>query len=79
MSISSKLFPLKKTIETTWKMHLNEDKFTSWNILRTYINYRRNILHDYTNSVILEDYCKIIEERLKSKHEMGYSKSIITK
>lgn len=72
---SSRLFPLKKTIERIWRTHLNREKFTSWNILRTYTYYRRNILHDYTNSVILEDYCKIVEERLKAKHEMSYSKN----
>jgi hypothetical protein len=73
--VSSRLFPLKKSIEQTWRRHLNREKFSSWNILRTYTYYRRNILHDYTNSVILEDYSKIIEQRLKAKHEMSYSTS----
>lgn len=48
-------------------------------MLRTYTYYRRNILHDYTNSVILEDYCKIVEQRLKAKHEMSYSTPLYMK
>lgn len=72
-AISSRLFPLKRAIETAWRRHLNREQFSSWNVLRSYTYFRRNILHDYTNSVILEDYCKIVEQRLKAKHEMSYS------
>ena len=68
MSISARLFPLKKEIESRWKKHINEMNFASWNVLRTYVLYRRMILNDNTNARILEDYCHVMEARLREKN-----------
>lgn len=75
MNISARLFPLKKDIEGRWKDHINNISFTSWSILRTYSMYRRMILNDTTNARILDDYCQVMEGRLKEKNELTYSKT----
>lgn len=71
--ISSKLFPLKREIETSWMKNINSENFASWNILNTYAFYCRIILKDLTKACIFEDYCKIIAHRLKNKQELSYS------
>ena len=78
MSISARLFPLKKDIENRWKKHVNDTTFTSWNILRTYALYRRMILNDTSNARILEDYCRVMEARLRDLNELSYSSALPT-
>lgn len=72
MKTSERLLPLRQNIELVWKRHLKEETFSSWSVLKTYALYRRYILQDSTNATILEDYCQIMEQRLKSRHETTY-------
>lgn len=67
------MFPIKREVERAWRKSLGEESFSCWNIIKTYTIYCRSILHDFTRSCILEDYSKILETRLRSKQELGYS------
>lgn len=74
MLISARLFPLKARIEVVWRNQLEEEKFSSWKILKLYSLYCRRIINDTQGANIVDSYIAVLGERLREAKDINYRK-----
>ena len=62
--IADKIFPFKARIEDIFQQALVSEKYSSYRILSLYLVYLRLILHQEEEALKMEDYLKVLLERL---------------
>ena len=75
--IADKIFPFKSRIEEIFKQALTSEEYVSYRILSLYVLYLRLILHQEEEALKMEDYIKVLLDRLRDSQEVKFRTTII--